>query len=171
MITKYVRAGRERGNTMKNTRKLLALWLALILTLGCLTAWAEGEPELPAPEQGESAAEAAQGSAAGDGQQSPNSVSINAQQKGDNEDLINFIVKVDGNTDIINGADPVSGVSWNQEEGKDPVVTIDTDVNHADESNEKSAIYDDNSGTSHTVNVNGDVNSQEGTGIYAYNKA
>lgn len=40
-VTKYVRAARGRGNTMKNTRKLLALLLALILTLGCLTAWAE----------------------------------------------------------------------------------------------------------------------------------
>lgn len=38
-VTKYARAARGRGNTMKNTRKLLALLLALILTLGCLTAW------------------------------------------------------------------------------------------------------------------------------------
>ncbi len=168
MITKYVRAVRERGITMKNMRKLTALLLALILTLGCLTAWAEEDlPE--APEALAAAEEAAQESAAGDGEQKPNSVEITSGDANSDEDNIKFGVKVNGN-DI----DPntiTNGVSWKKEEGKDPVVTIDTDVNHADESNEKSAIYDDNSGTSHTVNVNGDVNSQEGTGIYAYNKA
>ena len=40
---------------MKNTKKLLALLLALLLTLGGLTAWAEDEPQLPEPEQSESA--------------------------------------------------------------------------------------------------------------------